>query len=392
MRQKLSNRSFLVQCYLCAVPEKSIFQVMRNGAFSGTDLPLRDTLLERQLLVEVDDALRARLPASWEMQAELLGDRHIDGVMSIVAPDGSRARLFIEVKRRIDPRDVEGVVDQLRKYAGPSSSALVVAPFVSKQTRDLLDAARVGYLDVTGNIRLIMDEPAVYISDVGATTNPWKDEDRPLRSLKGPAAGRIVRALCDFSPPFGVQELAKHSGASAASVSRVISLLEREVIVTRTSRGAVTQVAWEQLIERWTDDYSLASSNRTSTYLEPRGMDALLGKLRNITWTYAVTGSLATVQIAPVASPRLAVIFVEDIAMAAEKLDVRRAERGANVLLVEPFDPVVFERTFDLEGVTYAAHSQIAADLLTSPGRGPEEGEELLRWMRSNERGWRRSI
>jgi len=151
-------------------------------------------------------------------------------------------------------------------------------------------------------------------------------------------------------------------------------------------------VAWEQLIERWTDDYSLASSNRTSTYLEPRGMDALLGKLRNITWTYAVTGSLAAVRIAPAASPRLAVIFVEDIAMAGEKLDVRRAERGANVLLVEPFDPVVFERTFDLEGVTYAAHSQIAADLLTSPGRGPEEGEELLRWMRSNERDWRRSI
>lgn len=71
-----------------------MFQAMRNSPFSGKDLPLSDTLLERQLLAEVDDALRARLPASWEMQAEPLGDRHIDGVMSIVAPDGSRARLF----------------------------------------------------------------------------------------------------------------------------------------------------------------------------------------------------------------------------------------------------------------------------------------------------------
>lgn len=42
------------------------------------------------------------------------------------------------------------------------------------------------------------------------------------------------------------------------------------------------------------------------------------------------------------------------------------------------------------DGVWYAAPSQIAADLLTSPGRGPAEGEELIEWMFAHEGAWRR--
>jgi hypothetical protein len=67
---------------------------------------------------------------------------------------------------------------------------------------------------------------------------------------------------------------------------------------------------------------------------------------------------------------------------------VRETDAGANVLLLRPYDPVVFERTWSEDGLFFAALSQVAADLLTSPGRGPSEGEELLRWMQENVRGW----
>jgi hypothetical protein len=82
-------------------------------------------------------------------------------------------------------------------------------------------------------------------------------------------------------------------------------------------------------------------------------------------------------------------IYVRDPAGLANLLDLRPAEAGANVLLLEPLDPVVFDRESQREDLTCAAFSQVAADLLTSPGRGPAEGEELLRWMKENEREWR---
>src|SRR5207248_4794321 len=114
------------------------------------------------------------------------------------------------------------------------------------------------------------------------------------------------------------------------------------------------------------------------------GLSHLLSKLGTAELRYAVTGSLAAAAKAPIAAPRLATLYVEDHAAAAETLGLRAAESGANILLAEPFDPVVFDRCWRQDDVTYAALSQVAADLLTSPGRGPAEGEELLVWMKEH--------
>ncbi len=81
---------------------------------------------------------------------------------------------------------------------------------------------------------------------------------------------------------------------------------------------------------------------------------------------------------------------MRDAAVAATKLGLRPAEAGANVLLMEPRDESVFDGAVERDGVCYAAPSQTAVDLLTSPGRGPAEGEELITWMLANEEKWRR--
>jgi hypothetical protein len=101
------------------------------------------------------------------------------------------------------------------------------------------------------------------------------------------------------------------------------------------------------------------------------------------------TGSFAAARLAPVTAQRLLVVFVQEASAAASKLDLRPAEAGANVLLVEPFDPVVFDRTIARDGLVLANPSQVAADLLTSPGRGPAEAEALLAWMKEHEDDWR---
>jgi hypothetical protein len=83
--------------------------------------------------------------------------------------------------------------------------------------------------------------------------------------------------------------------------------------------------------------------------------------------------------MSPAAAPRTVTIFVENMPKAAEAMDLRRAETGTNVILAEPFDDVVFERTWERDGIRCVAVSQLCADLLTGPGRDPAEGEDLLK-------------
>lgn len=58
-------------------------------------------------------------------------------------------------------------------------------------------------------------------------------------------------------------------------------------------------------------------------------------------------------------------------------------------MLIEPEDEWVFEGRILRNGLSAVAISQAAADLLTSPGRGPAEAEALIAWMHDNERAWR---
>jgi len=59
-------------------------------------------------------------------------------------------------------------------------------------------------------------------------------------------------------------------------------------------------------------------------------------------------------------------------------------------MLAGPVFDVVFERSIqNKEGVVLAAPTQVVVDLMTGPGRSPNEAEELLEWMKRNERSWR---
>ena len=281
------------------------------------------------------------------------------------------------------------MLDQvLAQLAAFDAIPLVATPYLSPTLRASLADRGVSYADSTGNLRLIADEPGLFIERSGATKDPWPS-DETLRSLRGRGAGRAIRALVDFRPPYGVRELALRAGVSLGSLSRVLDLLAREGLVTREPSGAVTAIDWERTIRRWAQDYDFARSNQTATFLEPRGLDAIVSKLSDTKRTYAVTGALGAQRFAPIAPARQAAIYTDDIARAAARLRLRPTDNDSNVVLVEPYDPVVFDRTTIRDGLRIVAAPQLAVDLLTGPGRDPSEGNELLNWMRRNENAWR---
>lgn len=309
-----------------------------------------------------------------------------DAVAELRDPNGRSATLIIERKARIVAADIPRIVQAVRRRA--EGVPFVVSSFLSPRARDLLAEAGAGYADGTGNLRLVVDTPAIFVERSGADRDP-DPEARPLRSLKGPGAGRVVRALLDFVPPYGVRELAVTAGVGPASASRVVGILSRDAIVTRGDRGEVVDVDWKALLRRWTADYGVYTSNRMLRCLEPRGMSSLRNKLPKLAPRYAVTGSLAASQRVRETPTKLVALYVDNVGEAAESLGLRTTESGANVVLLEPFDSVVFERTWKEEGIAFAALSQVCADLSTGGGREPAEGEALIRWMESNVDAWR---
>ena len=383
------------RCLRC-VPQYPPFRLSRNRYTYGTLSLLGEEVLsvavnrlsETQSLRAVERLVTDALPPRWSFRSAntpARGDRRADAMWSLKAPDGSTATFVVEAKRTLLGSRLDEVLAQLASF---DAIPVVAAPYLSPSIRAALADRGASYADSTGNLRLLADVPGLFVERSGAVKDPWPS-DETLRSLRGRGAGRVVRALLDFRAPYGVRDIAKRGHVPLGSLSRVLDLLDREGLVTREPTGAVTSLDWEATIRRWAQDYDFGRSNQVVTFLEPRGLDAIVSKLAGSKWTYATTGAFAAQRYAPIAPARQAAIYVEDIARAAERLRLRPAEAGANVALVEPYDPVVFDRATVRDGLQIVAPTQLAVDLLTGSGREPSEGSELLAWMTKNEDAWR---
>ena len=371
---------------------------------------LRNSYISETKLIDTAvKEISSRLPPQWQLLDRERGavvrspeesTRIFDAIWELRDPEGLSSDIIVEVKANpVEPRQVGSVASQLKALSfpryeqdGATPANMLVSAYLSPRTRERLAEAGISYADSTGNIRFTVDRPAVYIETQGADKNPFREE-RPLQSLKGGRTARVVRGLLDYRTPFGTRELAGETASSAAMISRVSSLLEPDEIVTKDSpRGRIVSVDWEGLARRWAMDYAFAPPKLSTTWLEPRGTRALFARLRDSELRYAVTGSFAAYRLAPIAEPRLTALYVDDPDTAALSLGLRPAETGGNILLVRPFDPVVFERAEYDDGITYARATQVLLDLMKGPGRGPAEAEALLEWMRDNEETWKLSM
>lgn len=342
-----------------------------------------------------------RLPKSWRVDvAERVqvgpGSRRADAIVDLTAPDGSRALLVFEAKRSIVVRDLPAVVNHLQTVISELDSAeapvvpVVAGRYLAPSVRKWLHGHQVSFVDVTGNLQVVLERPALYLRDAGSDHDPWRGPGRPRSTLQGPAAARVVRALVDYSPPITVTELVHRSHASTGATYRAVEFLEREALLERGPRGRIETVQWRRILERWSEDYGFQQSNTVTAYLQPRGLEALITELQSHgELEYALTGSLAAQRLARYAPPRLAMIYAQDPTVVVSNLDLRAVEGGANVLVATTDYDVVFDRTVETNGLRFVAPSQTAVDLLTAPGRGPAEGQALLDWMQTHEPDWR---
>ena len=222
------------------------------------------------------------------------------------------------------------------------SSLLVTAPYLSQGVREAIEDEGASYVDQTGNVRLVLDEPGLFIMTSGAESNPWPEERR--FTLRGTKAGRVVCAVVCATPPLGVRELAAAADTDPGYVSRLLGMLDREAIDDRTGCGRVERIDWRKLLLRWSEEAPLERRTTASTWLAARGLKSLWDSLRGAAIPYLVTGSAVAAGIAPVAPTRLASVYVKDPEGAAKALGLRTAEAGANVVLLQPEDDSVFDR------------------------------------------------
>lgn len=348
---------------------------------------------DAQLLDQAVALLREVVPNGWTVNVQRTNTgRGSDDQLVLQAP-GLVTTFLPELRLTMSPRDIQRLTtdplsQRLRTFS--QINLLLIAPWFSPRSRELLTEAGWSYLDLTGNIRISAPNSPVLILTEGARTNPLP-RARGTVGIRGARSGRLVRFLCDVSPPYGVRELATATGLNPGWVSQLLAALDTQALIDRSSRGEVIGADWTALITRWAQSYDVLKMNKARSYVAPNGarrtLDDLVQESGALRWS--LTGSFAATAVAPVAAPSLLLLYTDDPDGLARTVNLLPADHGADVALLRPYDTVVWERPLADAPVPTVGPSQLAVDCLTGTGRMPAEGEALLQWMRDNEPAWR---
>src|SRR5664279_3415664 len=101
--------------------------------------------------------LEQGLPSGWQVEPVSQGPQQTDWSLRLTAPNGTAAAIAVEEKAAVSPRLAADLLSPLARRVRSLSGnvpLLVVAPWLSKRTQEVLAEQEVNYIDLTGNALL----------------------------------------------------------------------------------------------------------------------------------------------------------------------------------------------------------------------------------------------
>lgn len=295
-------------------------------------------------------------------------------------------KLIVEAKSQGEPRYIRSAADQLREFLTqfPDAYSVVLAPYISPQTANILKSKDVGYFDLAGNA--MIDFGPLFISVTGKPNrNPVQ---KKLKSMFAPKSSRLVRVLLtNPAKTWPVQDLAAEAGVSIGLASRLKQrLLELELV--DDTRAGMTLKKPGVLLDEWAKGYSYLK-NGIFKYYSPKTLPEVESRLsefaRKQGLKYALTMFSGAAKVSSFVRSNFSAFYISGSMLELEQqLELKSADSGANVWAFRPFDEGVYYGMQQVGGLQIVSNIQLYLDLINHKGRGEEQAiairERLLKY------------
>jgi DNA-binding Lrp family transcriptional regulator len=300
----------------------------------------------------------------------------LDGGLDAIINSNGRLWL-IEVKAAASPGVVALAAEQMARLSTRDGIAVLVVPFMTPAGAKAAEERELNWLDLSGNAHI--RDKDLYVSIQGRP-NQFPTRGRPSSAF-APKSSRVARTLLlDPERWWRQKELSEHTDLDAGRVSRVVRRLEDDELIAR-DRALLRPRNRDLLLDAWADEYHFGRHDTIAGHISGSGIELareLDHRLREADVDHAFTGLPAAWALDRFARFRLNSVYVHgDPRAAADAIELRRNERGANVQLIGPDDRGVFDGQQDVDELPCVSSVQVYLDLLALPERAREAAEEL---------------
>jgi len=308
-----------------------------------------------------------------------IGNKVIDIVLDVVI-SGEPAKFIVEVKTQSEPRFVRMAVAQIKSYlqSFKNSYGILVAPYLSENSRQICKEAGIGCIDLAGNAYIAFKN--IFI-DKSGVPNPFPDT-RLSKSVFSPKSSRILRVLLsDPSKRWYVKDISQEAGISIGLTSRIKQVLLSEEWIKEENKRFYL-IKSNEVLDQWIKNYSYEKNQLFSFYsgLSENQLEEVIKRECNKRkYRYGLALFSGARKVAPFV--RFLKFFsyidgnIEDI---ANSLLLRKVESGANVTFLQPYDNGVFYGLQNINGIHVVSDIQLYLDLKSYKGRGEEAANAVF--------------
>jgi hypothetical protein len=257
---------------------------------------------------------------------------------------------------------------------------LVAVPYMGPVGRELCQAAKVGWLDLSGNACIVARNLRVVVD---GRPNLFKRPGRPSTAF-APVGARLTRWLLLHPERAWTQrELARETSVDEGFASRVVAKLLADGLLERVEDGALRPPEPALLLDAWREAYDFSKHTVLRGHVPTRSSDDLVHGLAQrfeaSKLEHAMTGLSAAWAYSRFAGYRIATFYLGDepTPELLAALSFHEGRSGENTWLVVPNDPDVFLDAADVGGVRCAHPLQVYLDLKGHPERSKEAAAQL---------------
>lgn len=328
---------------------------------------------------EVLKSCFSKIPNS-ELNPELVQKQANVDVALLFKHNDIEKKLIVELKSLGTPKRIREAINQLLVILSdyPQSYGIVIAPYISERSAEMCKQANVGYVDLSGNFWIAFD--SIFLSQENMP-NKFPAETS-LTNLFAPKTERVLRVLLTY--PLNIwktKNLAEEADISMGMITHIRRRLDEEEWVNNQEVGFSLSNPGELLID-WVNHYDFLNHEQYDFYTMEPLVEAETKVIeicdkKNI--VSALTGFSAANHLAPMVKGQKSTIFInQDVLEVAREAGLKRVNSGANVNLINPYDPGVFWNRSKVQDIQIATPVQVYLDLMQMRGRGEEAADFLF--------------
>lgn len=239
------------------------------------------------------------ITADWTLLPAHTRDYGVDAELTMKI-DGKEIRLFVEVKRIVQPYHL----DRFIKQAAANNPLLVVAQQVYPGMKERLREKGIGYLDAAGNIFLHIGDKLIWIEGQKPIAQKPATTNRAFTRAGLQTVFYLLGHPEAINDPY--RQLAERTGVALGNIGYIMDGLQTAGYILQVDKKHKKLVKGKELLDRWIEGYRdmlrpalLLGNFRLTNADKFYERDRLIGLVKDTVWGGEPAAEILTHHLQP---------------------------------------------------------------------------------------------